>query len=117
MCGLAIYYDLRAFDPNFAKSALVTYHNFRLSVAMDENIIKTKPAADAGAACVENNSVSREKATDSSSIIQSTSEEVLIDGGYGWVCVVAVAFINACTWGISTVSILKDRQRSERRKY
>ncbi len=31
----------------------------------------------------------------------------LPDGGYGWVCVVAVFFINGFTWGIIAVSYSK----------
>lgn len=35
--------------------------------------------------------------------IEGHCEEVLVDGGYGWICVLAVALINAHTWGIVTV--------------
>ena len=41
---------------------------------------------------------------------QPGSEQVnkvdnLPDGGYGWVCVVCVALVNAHTWGINSVKI------------
>lgn len=31
--------------------------------------------------------------------------DVLPDGGYGWVCVVCVALVNAHTWGINSVCV------------
>ena len=41
---------------------------------------------------------------------QPASENVpkadnLPDGGYGWVCVVCVALVNAHTWGINSVCV------------
>lgn len=32
-------------------------------------------------------------------------EDVIPDGGYGWVCVACVFWINAHTWGINSVSL------------
>lgn len=32
------------------------------------------------------------------------NRDVPPDGGYGWVCVACVFWINACTWGINSVS-------------
>lgn len=34
------------------------------------------------------------------------NRDVPPDGGYGWVCVACVFWINAHTWGINSVSIL-----------
>lgn len=31
------------------------------------------------------------------------ADHVLTDGGYGWICVVAVFLINAHTWGVNIV--------------
>lgn len=31
--------------------------------------------------------------------------EVVPEGGYGWVCVVCVFLVNACTWGVAAVSL------------
>lgn len=36
-------------------------------------------------------------------------EDTIPDGGYGWVCVVCVFWINAHTWGINSVSTLSER--------
>lgn len=36
---------------------------------------------------------------------QSIGELVSVDGGYGWVCALAIFLINAHTWGVSTVSL------------
>ncbi|RTE73717.1 hypothetical protein BHE90_011850 [Fusarium euwallaceae] len=40
--------------------------------------------------------------TDALSIQEESSQEIMHDGGYGWVCVFAVFMLNAHTWGIST---------------
>lgn len=42
----------------------------------------------------------------------TSSEPFVIEGGYGWICVVAVCFMNAHTWGISTVSFPQPRSCS-----
>lgn len=34
-----------------------------------------------------------------------SEEDSLPNGGYGWVCVGCVFWINVCTWGISSVSL------------
>jgi hypothetical protein len=36
---------------------------------------------------------------------RGVSEPVVTDGGYDWVCVLAILLINVHTWGISTVSL------------
>lgn len=33
-------------------------------------------------------------------------EDVIPEGGYGWVCVASVFWLNAHTWGINSVSLL-----------
>lgn len=37
-------------------------------------------------------------------------EDVIPEGGYGWVCVACVFWINAHTWGINSVSLRLLRQ-------
>ena len=38
--------------------------------------------------------------------LRDTKEDVLPEGGYGWVCVLCCFLINAHTWGINSVSHL-----------
>lgn len=35
--------------------------------------------------------------------LEVDQEDVLPDGGYGWVCVFCVFWLNVCSWGISSV--------------
>ncbi|EKG15376.1 Major facilitator superfamily [Macrophomina phaseolina MS6] len=43
----------------------------------------------------------REVAEETPGGIVSQGPEAIPDGGYGWVCVICVFFLNACTWGIA----------------
>ena len=36
----------------------------------------------------------------------ASRQDIPLDGGYGWVCTLAVFLINASTWGVNSVSLL-----------
>lgn len=54
----------------------------------------------------DNNSASAPAATEAvpgGVVVVQDPDSDIPDGGYGWVCVACVFFINACTWGIAAV--------------
>lgn len=48
--------------------------------------------------------VEAQRSTDANNIEVKYQQDVVPDGGYGWVCVACVFWINAHTWGINSVS-------------
>lgn len=49
---------------------------------------------------------------DAKSLEAKYQQDVVPDGGYGWVCVACVFWINAHTWGINSVSTTPEYMKS-----